>query len=112
MTLSCQHVCARDIVTSVSELHLKSGSACRPGQELMTKADTEDGGAVALHSRRDVLDGGIHHSRVSRTIGYEKTIVIFSGELGEVVVPRTDQNLNAAIQETPQLVVFQSDVQA
>jgi hypothetical protein len=57
-----------------------------------------------------VLHSGIHHSRVTRTVGDEKTIVVLAGELGEVVVPRDLKNFDASPYQASQLVVFETDV--
>lgn len=99
-------------MTSVTKLHLLCGGTGSASQELVTQADTKDGGFVLLHNGGDVLDGSLENGGVTGTVGDEETVVLLAGGLGQVVVPWADHDLNAALEEAAQLVVFHTDVDA
>ena len=97
-------------MAAVTKLHLQG--ACTRGscEELVTKADTENWGAVLLNGSFDMVDSLGHHSWVTWTVGDEETIVVLAGKGGEVVIPRAYKDLNTTFDETPQLVVLEPDI--
>lgn len=76
----------------------------------MTKADTEDWGAVLFNGGFDMVDSFSHHSWITWTVGDKEAVVILAGKGWEVVVPWADKDLNTTPNETPQLVVLESDI--
>lgn len=111
VTFSGHHACAGDIVTAVSELHFLCLGPDGSSEQLMAQANTEDGCAVLLNGGGNAIHGGIHDSRITRTVGDEQTIVVFSSERREVIVPRTHQDFYTALEEASQLVVLHTDVE-
>jgi hypothetical protein len=59
-----------------------------------------------------MLHGLLHHGRITRAIGDEEAIVVLTSKGWEIVVPRTDHDLNASLEQTPQLIVLQTNIQA
>jgi len=100
VTLSSDHAGTRNVVTSVTELHLLGGGASSTGEELVTQADTEDGDFVLLKDGSDVLNGGLEHGGVTRTVGEEKTIKVVNGT-GDIVVPRANKDFDTTLEEAP-----------
>lgn len=88
VTFSSQHVRAWNIVAAVTKLHLQGTCARCSREELVTKANTEDWGAVLFNGGFDVVDSFSHHSWITWTVGDEEAVVILSGKGGEVVIPR------------------------
>jgi hypothetical protein len=111
VTLASDHAGARNVVASVTELHLLGGGAGSTGEELMTQADTEDGDLVLLEDGSDVLNGGLEHGGVTGTVGEEETIKVVNGT-GNVVVPRAHQDFDTTLEEAPQLVELHTDIEA
>lgn len=112
VALSGNHACARDIVATVTELHLLRCGARSAGEELVAQADTKDGSLVLLHDSRNVLNRLFEDSWVTRTIGDEQTIVLFTSGLCKIIVPGADEDLDTALEEASELVVFHADVDA
>lgn len=110
VTFSSQQVCARNVVAAVTKLHLQGACARCSREELVTKADTEDWGAVLFNGGFDMVDSFSHHSWITWTVGDEESVVVFAGKGGEVVVPWAYKDLNATPDKTPQLVVLESDI--
>ena len=100
VALSSDHAGARNVVASVTELHLLGGGASSTGEELVTQADTEDGDFVLLEDGSDVLNGGLEHGGVTGTVGEEKTIKVVNGT-GDIVVPRANKDFNTTLEEAP-----------
>jgi hypothetical protein len=111
VTLASDHAGARNVVTTVTELHLLGGGTSSTGEELVSQADTEDGDLVLLEDRGDVLDGVLEDGGVTRTVGEEKTVELVDVG-GDVVVPRANKDLDTTLEEAPQLVVLHTDIEA
>lgn len=112
VALAGDHAGARDVVTTVTELHLLGLSTDGTGNQLMTKTDTENGNSVLFHGLGQIGDGSGEGGRVTRTVRNEQTIVVLAGEGREIVIPGNDQNLNATCKQATQLVELHTDVQA
>lgn len=59
-----------------------------------------------------MLHGLLHYCRVTGTVGDKKTIVVLASKGWKIIVPWADHDLYASLQEAPQLVVLQSNIQA
>ena len=110
VTFPGQHVGARDVVSTITELHLQCARTSCSGQQLMTKTDAKDGYPVLLQCRGNVLNRLLHHGRVTRTVGDKETVIVLASKGWEVVIPWADHDFHAAFQEAAQLVIFQSNV--
>jgi hypothetical protein len=76
----------------------------------MAKTDTEDGCPVLLHRRCNVSNSHLHHSRVTRTVGDEKSVIVLASKGWKVVVPWADLNFYAAFEEAAQLIIFKANI--
>lgn len=112
VTSAGDHVCAGNIVTTVTEFHLFGACAGRSGDELVTQTDTKDGDPILLHGSRNVLDRILHHGRIAGAVGDEKTIVLVTSESRKIVIPRADEDFDTAVQQAAQLIELQTHVQA
>ena len=99
-------------MSTVSELHLECVCTGCSSEKLMAKANAENGRTRLLECSGDVIDRLFHHCRISGSVRQEQAIVIFSGQLREVVVPGYDLYFNASIDEAPELVELKTDVDA
>jgi hypothetical protein len=59
-----------------------------------------------------VLHCLLHHGRVTRAIGYEKSIIVLACKSREVIIPGTDQDLDTSLDEATQLIVLETNIQA
>lgn len=91
-------------MSTVTKLHLLGGSTGGKGQELVTQANTEDGGACSLKSLGQVADSDSVHDGITRTVGNEETVVVGIGI--EIIVPRNNLDLDAASDKAANLVEF------
>ncbi|KAI6769203.1 hypothetical protein HG531_010307 [Fusarium graminearum] len=111
VTLASDHAGARNVVASVTELHLLGGGTSSTGEELVTQADTKDGDLVLLEDGSDVLDGVLEDGGVTGTVGEEETIEFVNGA-GNIVVPGADKDFDTTLEEAPQLVELHTDIEA
>jgi len=111
VALSSQHIRARDVVSTVSELHLESARTSSSSEKLMSKTNTKNWCPILCHCRSDMFDSLVHDRWITRTVRDEETIVILASKGWKVIVPRTDENFYASLQEAAQLVVLQSNIQ-
>lgn len=111
MALSSDHAGARNVVTTVTKLHLGRPCACSLSDKLMAETNTKNRGLVRLEELRDVGDRSAHDRGITGSIGNEETVVLGASLSREIVVPRADQNLNAALEEAAQLVVLHAYIE-
>ena len=64
-------------------------------------------GFAGVHGFTDVVDGGLRHVGVARSVGYEESVVV---DLVEVVVPWHEYDFDSAACEASDNVVFHSAV--
>jgi hypothetical protein len=98
------HVCAGNVVTTVTELHLLGGGTRSKSEELVSQANTKDGGAGNLESLGQVGNGDLGHGWVTGSVGDEETVVVGVGV--EIIVPGDDLDLDTASDKAADLVVF------
>ena len=94
VTFSRKTTSARDIMTTVAKLHLQSPRACRSRKKLVAQADAKNGRGAVVHGVSNISNSYGQHFRVSRSIGNEKSIMVFGGMGGNIVVPRYNKDLN------------------
>lgn len=111
VTLSSQHVRTGDIVSTVSKLHLESARTSSSSEKLMSKTNTKNWRPILCYCRCDMFDSLVHDRWITGTVRNEETIVVLASKGWKVIVPRTDQNFYASLQEASQLVVLQSNIQ-
>ncbi|KAH0294696.1 carbamoyl-phosphate synth, partial [Aureobasidium sp. EXF-3399] len=112
VTLARNQVCGRDVVASVTVLHLDRLGTGGAGEQLVSQTDTEDGNSGLADVGLNVLDSLLHQCRVTRTVGDEETIVLLASQGREVVVPGDDLDLYTTLDEASKLVVLETDVNA
>lgn len=110
VALSCEQTGARNVRTTVTELHFECIGASGSCKKLVTQANTEYGSPGLVHGILDVFDCALHHGRVTRTVRDEESIVLLASKQREVVVPRYLEDLDASPDQASQLVVFETHV--
>ena len=94
VAFSGQTTSARDIVTTVTKLHLQSPRACRSRKKLVTQADAKNRRGAVFHDMSNISNSYGQHFRVTRPIRDEKSIIVFGGMGINVVIPRYNKDLN------------------
>lgn len=99
-------------MATVSEFHLEGASSRSSGEQLMAETDSEDGYPAQVHHSSDALNGGLHERGITGTIRNKETVVIRARQRWKIVVPRHDFDLDTPLYQTPQLVIFETNIDA
>jgi hypothetical protein len=78
----------------------------------MTETDTKYGCPGLLECLCQVVNSRRECGWVTRTVGDEKTIIVFSSECGEIVIPGNNKNFYTTSEQATKLVELETDVQA
>ncbi|RUS29418.1 LOW QUALITY PROTEIN: hypothetical protein BC938DRAFT_480691 [Jimgerdemannia flammicorona] len=105
-----EHICARDVVTAVTVLHLLGLGAGGEGQELVAQTNTKDRFRGGLEHGAETSDGGLDHGRVAWPVGDKDAVELGDGLGGKVVVPGDDLELNATVDEAADLVELHAHI--
>jgi len=86
VALSSHQVESRNVVGTVTVLHLDGLSTNGHGEKLVAKTDTHDGDLRGLHKLAEVVAGSAAVGWVTRTVGDEYTVEVASDLVDGVIV--------------------------
>lgn len=112
VALARQHAGTGDVVTAVTELHLERLGTNGTSNQLVAQANTKDRSSGLLQGLGQIVHSFREHRWVTRTVRHKQTVVVLAGKLGEIVVPRHNENLNTTSKQATQLVELHTNVQA
>lgn len=110
ITSAGKQIRTRNVVSTVTKLHLGRLCTGSTSEKLMPQANAKDGRPRFVNRSAYVSYCVLHHGRITRSIGNEQAIIVLAGQLWKVVVPRHDQDLYAAFHQTTELVKLEADI--